>query len=221
MFIGAVFGAIALAVSLASSFVLYKVADKTQSESDQKIAEATARGEEAKAEVAKANEHAKVLEKGIVDANVRAEEAKADAAKAKLALERFKAPRSLSPEQQGQIIDAVKGFAGQQFAGLVAGSVTDAWPLWAELHKILSAAGWVGMPPAGLAVGDPPAGVPVSPGKGVTVVVPTDDLQTLIPATNALISALNSEGIATTGAHTTGPQIRPKIIVIEIGTKPQ
>ena len=42
MFVGAVLGAAALAVSLASSFVLYKVADKVQAESDAHIAEATA-----------------------------------------------------------------------------------------------------------------------------------------------------------------------------------
>jgi hypothetical protein len=58
MFVGAAFGGVAVMVSLASSYILYRVADKTQSESDRKVAEANASGEEAKLEAAKANERA-------------------------------------------------------------------------------------------------------------------------------------------------------------------
>ena len=83
MFAGGVLGVAALGVSLASSFVLYKVADKTQSEADRRIAEANA-------EAAKANEHAGMLEKAVAEANSRGEEAKV-VLHAALPLEKYKA----------------------------------------------------------------------------------------------------------------------------------
>ena len=151
---------------------------------------------------------------GAAKANERAAEAQA-------ALEKFKAARSLSPEQQSTIVDAIKPFAGQEFAGTVAAGVPDASSLWATLDKTLRAAHWVRRLPWGLATGDPPAGIPVSPNKGVTIFVPQDDLASLAPAVNTLSSALNSAGLKTYVAPDAGPQTRPKIIVVEIGTKTQ
>ena len=129
--------------------------------------------------------------------------------------------RSLSPEQQSTIVDAIKPFAGQEFAGAVAASVPDAWSLWETLDKTLRAAHWIRRPPWGLATGDPPAGVPVSPNEGVTIFVPQDDFASLAPAVNALSFALNAAGLKSYVARDAGPQTRPKIIVVEIGTKPQ
>jgi hypothetical protein len=76
MFIGAALGAVALGLSLASSFVLYKVADKVQSESDQKIAEANARAEGARSEAAKANERTASFEKAAELARLETERLK-------------------------------------------------------------------------------------------------------------------------------------------------
>ena len=134
---------------------------------------------------------------------------------------KFKASRSLLPEQQSTVVDAIKAFAGQEFAGAVAASVPDAWSLWETLDQTLRAAHWVRRPPWGLATGHPPAGIPVSPNEGVTIFVPQDDLVSLAPAVDALSSALNAAGLKTYVARDAGPQTRPKIIVVEIGTKPQ
>jgi hypothetical protein len=149
------------------------------------------------------------------------EEAKARALEAQLALARYKAPREISPEHRSEIAEAVKPFAGQAFSGMVASSVSDARPLWASLVGILRNAGWVLQPPWGLATGDPLAGVPVSPNEGVTIFVPKDDIAALAPAANALWRTLNAAGIRAFQAEDSGPQARAKIIVIEIGTKPQ
>jgi hypothetical protein len=151
---------------------------------------------------------------GAAKANERAAEAQA-------ALQKFKASRSLLPEQQSTVVDAIKAFAGQEFAGAVAASVPDAWSLWETLDQTLRAAHWVRRPPWGLATGHPPAGIPVSPNEGVTIFVPQDDLVSLAPAVDALSSALNAAGLKTYVARDAGPQTRPKIIVVEIGTKPQ
>lgn len=87
MFAGGVLGILALAVSLVSSFVLYRVADKVQAEADQHIAEA-------KVAAAKAQENTERL---------KAEN---------LSLQAIIAPRSLSIEQQTKLANALKPFAG-------------------------------------------------------------------------------------------------------------
>jgi hypothetical protein len=103
---------------------------------------------------------------------------------------------------------------------MVAASVPDARPLWTKLVEILKASGWVLKAPWGLATGDPPAGVPVEPNDGVTIFVPKDDVPTLAPAANALWRALNDAGIKAFEAPDAGPQVMPKVLAIEIGTKP-
>jgi hypothetical protein len=90
MFVGGALGLLALAASLTSSFVLYKVADRVQSEADQKIASANA-------EAAKANERAISLEN--------------DAAQAKLEQEKLKqllAWRTLSEIEIKSLTDVLK-----------------------------------------------------------------------------------------------------------------
>lgn len=107
MFAGGLLGILALAASLASSFVLYRVADRVQVESDQRIAEA-------QADAAKANEHAKALEKAVAEANSRGEEAKANAERANLEQERIRqqlAWRRLTREQHDSIAAAVRRFS--------------------------------------------------------------------------------------------------------------
>ena len=94
MFVGAAFGAVALVASLASSFVLYKVADKVQSESDTGIAEATAEAAKANAIAAQANE-------------------KAEAERlARVKIEERIAPRRLSDEQKGKLREILSNTPG-------------------------------------------------------------------------------------------------------------
>jgi hypothetical protein len=131
------------------------------------------------------------------------------------------APRSLSKEQQDDLVGKISSFRGTKFAGLVAGSVADAWPLWILLDNTLRSAGWERVAPAGLAAGDPPAGVAIAPASGVTVIVPKESASELAPIAVVLAVALNEAGIAAAVAQSTGPQSRPGIIVVEIGPKPQ
>jgi hypothetical protein len=154
-------------------------------------------------------------------AKMGAAEANARALEAQLALERFKAPRGFTPEQELAFKQTVKPFAGQEFSGQVAAGVPDARPLWISIDKLLTAAHWIRVPPWGVAAGDPPAGIPISPNEGVTIFVPTDDVASLTPAATALLSTLTDAGIKTVAVTNAGLQTRAKIIVIEIGIKPQ
>ena len=101
MWAGAGLGAVALAASLASSFVLYHVANVAQSELQMTTASLGVELERQKSQTA--------------EADARASEANARAIEAQLALERFKAPRNLNPEQQQGIIQKVSQFAGTPF----------------------------------------------------------------------------------------------------------
>jgi hypothetical protein len=203
----ALLGGFGLVAAFCSAIIGYKISDLVTQDANVRISEARAVAATATEGAAKANE--------------RAAEAEARAAEAQLALEKFKAPRSLTSEQQSTIIGAIDPFAGQEFSGMVAGSVPGARPLWVLLDKTLRAANWIRVAPWGAATGDPPAGIPISPDEGVTIFVPADDVTNLAPAANALNSALNDAGIKAVSVSDAGPQTRPKIIVIEIGIKPQ
>lgn len=167
---------------------------------------------DAEVKAAQANERAAGFEKD-------AETLRLQVAQAQLALEKFKAPRSVSAEGQKHITEAVASFAGQQFCGMVAGSVLDARFLWRTIDKLLREAKWERVQPWGLATGDPPAGVPLSPNDGVTVFFPKDSPE-LWHAGKALVDALNNSGVKAYLTEDSGPQQRAKILVIEIGTKP-
>jgi len=155
------------------------------------------------------------------DREVRIAGANERAANAELALELYKAPRDLTPGQQASMSDALKPFAGMRFAGMTASSVPDSRPLWMKLSKTLESAGWIREAPSGLALGDPPAGVSVSPNEGITIFVPAEDWNDLLPSVQALYNSLTAIGLKTVAVPDRGEQKRPHIIVIEIGTKPQ
>jgi hypothetical protein len=138
-----------------------------------------------------------------------------------ITLETRLAPRSFSAEQQREISAKLKPFAGQHFSGQVASSVPDAWPLWLLLEAALRGAGWIRDPPMGLTTGDPPAGIPVAPNEGVVIFVPKDDIPSIGPAADALSIELRKVGVAAAVFHDIGAQTRAKIMVIEIGMKPQ
>jgi hypothetical protein len=56
------------------------------------------------------------LSNETAEANVRAKEAEARAAEANLALERFKAPRTLTAEEFAHVTEAARPFAGMKFS---------------------------------------------------------------------------------------------------------
>jgi hypothetical protein len=107
----------------------------------------------------------------ISDSTARAAEANARALEAQVSLEKFKAPRSISVEQRNSIAEEMKRFAGQQYFGMVASDVADAWDIWREISLSLELAGWKRLPPPGLQVSQygPPAGIPLAPQAVVMV----------------------------------------------------
>jgi hypothetical protein len=151
----------------------------------------------------------------LAEARERADEAEHELAKLKM-------PRMLTPEGQRRVAAKLQRFAGQEFAGQVAPGSDDARPLWETLDKALTAAGWVRVPPIGLAVGDPPAGVPLVPNSGVTAFVAASRANEFAPIAQLLAAALMAEGIIAGVSASAGPQMeqRPAVIVVEIGRKP-
>jgi hypothetical protein len=79
----------------------------------------------------------------IAAAQARAAEANQKAAEAALALAKFKAARSLTPDQQAQIAAVLKPFAGTVFDGGI-GPEGDPEPLFLfrSIHDALVSAGW-------------------------------------------------------------------------------
>lgn len=71
--------------------------------------------------------------------------AQKEASDAALALAKFKAPRTLSPEQRENLISALKPFAGQNFA-LAVFSDPEALALVRVLDALLKSAGWNRVP---------------------------------------------------------------------------
>jgi hypothetical protein len=59
-----------------------------------------------------------------------------------IALETRIAPRFISGDMRNRIADKMKPFAGQEYIGLVASDVADAWDLWREISLTLELAGW-------------------------------------------------------------------------------
>lgn len=125
-------GVLSLLFALISAFVGYEVAERLQRALDEKIA-AT-------------NEHAAQLGLETAKANERAEEAKAEAAKAYLALEQFKAPRSIGPKGRQLIVAKVNKFAGQKYLVTTYWQMPEALNFSNQLHEALYEAGWTYVP---------------------------------------------------------------------------
>jgi hypothetical protein len=77
------------------------------------------------------------LDKAIAEATARANEAE-------LKLQRFRAPRTLSPEQQARIVALLKPFAGQEYT-LSVSSGSEPGNLLCAIDGMLAAAEWKNM----------------------------------------------------------------------------
>jgi len=173
-----------------------------------------------KAETARREKDAS--DKAIADAGARASEANARAAEANLALARFKAPRSLTDEQQANMIEKLKPFVGVPFDFVVQ---PEPLALMTQLAKILESAGWkwTAFPSTtGLAVktaGKPDSGII---NFFVGLHVEFDDSRRLeweIPV-NTLLMLLNKAGIEAKGTRVVDGSITPNAVHIIVGTKP-
>jgi len=105
-------------------------------------AKAYAHSDEAKADSAKSLERATEAQKHLAEANERAAKAEQKAAEASLALEKYKAPRVLSHEEQQLIISKVSKFAGQEYTVTTFWDLKEPLDFSNQLHHTLTASGW-------------------------------------------------------------------------------
>jgi hypothetical protein len=119
--IAAVAGAISIAASFIAGIVGYRLSDITQKATEAQIAEANTRAEAAKLQSAEAN---------------------ARAAEANLALEKYKAPRSIDAAALGVIKDALQEFAGQEYQVTTFWDQKEPLAFSEQLHQALQRAGW-------------------------------------------------------------------------------
>jgi hypothetical protein len=219
-------------------------ADLLKAKSD--IADADARAAAAQADAARAGERASALEvdaakarertaaleketteakAGIAAADARAAEASQKAAEAQLALEKLKAPRTLTGEEQDIMISRLKAFVPQQYA-LSAGQGQEAENLLCLLDSILQRAGWEKVEHFGELKVDTACGTAgVNSISGVHIRISTDSAP-FTPGTGANAAAtllgvmLNSVGIAAFPALDPKNIPKPNIINLMVGIKP-
>lgn len=95
-------------------------------------------------EASKAEADLRVLnvEQTVADSKKATAEAIARATEAQLALETFKAPRTLTPEQIGRIVDKLKQFSGTEYDITVSSIDPEILDFVLTLELVLSTAGW-------------------------------------------------------------------------------
>jgi hypothetical protein len=163
------------------------------------------------------------FDKYKLDTSKEIAEANARALEAQLALEKFKAPRSISVEARNRLAESMKEFGGQQYFGMVASDVADAWDIWREISLSLELAGWKRLPPPGQTATQygPPAGIPLAPQAGVMILssvanIPSENMR-LYGVAKALAAKLTDESIIAGAGFA---DIQPNTIAIVIGPKP-
>lgn len=161
------------------------------------------------------------LNREIAASNERAAEANARALEASLALEKFKAPRSLSMEAQQRIVAKVKPFAGTQF-NVSATQDKEALNLLMGIEDALNAAEWKELKMIGEGTlrrnGRPSVILVVE--VGVSIQVAQSMKEKLLPTAKALVEALNEEGIDARDEFTWNNS-NSDIIHVVVGQKPQ
>ena len=141
-----------------------------------------------------------------------------------ISLQKKLAPRALSRANRDRIVEKMKQFAAQEYFGMVASDVGDAWDIWREVSLALELANWKRLPPPGASATSfgPPAGIPLAPQPGVMILFSASQWNALHSRAEVLAAAITDEGIAA-GA---GPAVgavdgNPNALMIVIGPKPQ
>lgn len=161
------------------------------------------------------------LKRDIAESNKRAEEAKAAsaeanarAAEATLALERFKAPRVLSPQEQQLIVSRVSKFAGQEYKVTTFWDLKEPLDFSKQLSQTLATAGWK-------FIQHGEGGSFLMTGlAGVQVWVHINADPQVMDAANALVSALEAIGKAPALKQMDPKSQKDNKIALNIGTKP-
>jgi hypothetical protein len=141
----------------------------------------------------------------------------------RLELEKFKAPRTLSSEQQARVVEKVRRFAGAQFDGAWTGLDPEIDLLFTAIEQTLVAAGWKGVPYTGTSQIYGRKGyidVGQANAFGVLVNVNTAQNPELVSAAMELVVSLTEEGIGV-GLQTGGGFVsaNPNTIHILVGPK--
>jgi hypothetical protein len=169
----------------------------------------------ARGEAAKANEAAE-------QARERAAVANKAAAEATLALEKFKADRSLNGQQRAALVSKIRSFAGQEYT-LSASSDQESLRFVRVLDSILAEAGWVKRPnPSQLTTADGEVGISAAPEPGVRIQIAAtsqNDPQLEMRA-RALADGLAAEGISSMPTFVQELEHWPKWIQVRVGSKP-
>ena len=223
---------VSVAIAAFGTFAIYHLSARMNAEKDRELesyrTESTIKISVAQAEaaeairIAEAERLARVkLETEIAAAEVRAAEANAIASQARLELAKLQEPRTIGPEEQENIITALKEFAGQNFSFTV---FPDPEPLalLRALDAVLVSAGWLRVPSQIGAIVVDAAGntAGTSHDSGVTAFVGPDngDAESAVVA---FCKALTAAGIPCEPRRTEQLRDRsPKAIAINVGKKP-
>jgi hypothetical protein len=175
------------------------------------IADADARAAAAQADARHATERASALEADAAKAQERIATLEQEAAAARaaiadtdartaLALEKFKAPRTLTLEQQARITAAVTAYAGQEYTLSVAAG-SEAENLVCAIDAALTAAQWKRIPGSYPSTVDTKCGtVGLNMLSGLSIRLSDNAATEQQWNVLALVNALRAEGIAVDGA---------------------
>jgi hypothetical protein len=114
---------------------------------------------------------------------------------AESALTKLKTPRTLTPERQQFVAEAVRSFAGQRYETAISQAADDGLAFWESLYATLEKAGWVYLPATSLSVGNPPAYLPIAAIPGVEIRFDPAKEHELSLAALALGNALHADGM--------------------------
>jgi hypothetical protein len=165
---------------------------------------------------------AKTAADGIVaQANARAAEANARAEEAKLELARLTTPRTLTAEQQSELTEKVRPFAGTPFVLFIQ---PDPEPLNLanQIAQALVAAGWEWRPAQALPTLNRPGkpGVGMTTASGVFVQMHSSKRSEWEAAVLAAANAIHSFGIAARAEELTDDSINAATVYLRVGAKP-
>ena len=176
---GAVLGVIALLLTAASAYILYRVADVAQKDLEDETKSSTER-------IAELSTQSEELRKATAEANARA-------AEAQLELEKYKTPRRLDDAQSGRIKSVASKFPGTPF-DVTVNLESEPESFAAQIGEVLVSAGWIwkdrnntpglainlGKHQAGMLNGGPPLAIEIDASKA------NDWEQTVLLLGNAL-----------------------------------